>query len=74
MEHPKYSNCLIFTLNMWARYGGYVIVRKSRYGWWPHFMWAKSIEGLEITEFTPERKALSTDKLKLPPPLFKGKY
>lgn len=64
------SNCLIFAFRMWARHGGYVIVRKSNYGWWPHFMWVKSLGELEVTNFVPENPKTG---LLLPPPLFKGK-
>jgi hypothetical protein len=49
----RYSNCLIFALMLWRRQGGYLIVRKSRYTWVPHFMWAKTIEGLDIVEYKP---------------------
>ena len=49
----RYSNCLIFALMLWRRQGGYLIVRKSRTTWAPHFMWAKSIEGLDIVEYKP---------------------
>lgn len=34
------SNCLLFALRMWWRHGGYLIVRRSRYLWLPHFLWA----------------------------------
>jgi hypothetical protein len=49
----RYSNCLIFALMLWRRQGGYLIVRKSRHTWVPHFMWARSIEGLDIVEYKP---------------------
>jgi hypothetical protein len=49
----RYSNCLIFALMLWRRQGGYLIVRKSRTTWVPHFMRAKTIEGLDIVEYKP---------------------
>ncbi len=49
----RYSNCLIVALILWWRSGGYVIVRRSRHTWVPHFMWAKSIEKLEVVEYKP---------------------
>lgn len=49
------SNCLIVALVLWWRRGGYVIVRKSRTTWIPHFMWARSIDGVEIVEYKPVR-------------------
>lgn len=48
-----YSNCLIVSLLLWRRHGGYLIVRRSRHTWVPHFMWTKSIEGLEVIEYKP---------------------
>jgi len=47
------SNCLIFAVRRWMREGGYFIVRKSRHGWWPHFMWARSLKGLAIEQWIP---------------------
>jgi len=49
------SNCLVVALVLWWRRGGYLIVRKSRTTWVPHFMWARSIEGLEVVEYKPVR-------------------
>lgn len=37
------SNCLIFALRRWFKHGGYLIVRRSRFGWWIHVMWAQSL-------------------------------
>ena len=48
-----YSNCLIVALALWQRHGGYVVIRRSRHTWVPHFMWTKSIEGLEVIEYKP---------------------
>jgi hypothetical protein len=66
------SNCLIFALVQWWHYGGYVIVRKSRIGWWPHFMWAKSIKDLEAIEYVPYLEIEFAKKYHLPPIVFKG--
>jgi hypothetical protein len=66
------SNCLLFALFQWWHYGGYVIVRKSKIGWWPHFMWASSIESLEAIEYVPYEKVEFADKYHLPPIVFKG--
>jgi hypothetical protein len=49
------SNCLVVALVLWWRRGGYLIVRKSRTTWVPHFMWTRSIEGLEVIEYKPVR-------------------
>lgn len=37
------SNCLIFALQRWRSDGGYLILRRSRHGWWPHVMHARSL-------------------------------
>lgn len=68
----RYGNCLIHALIMWVRFGGYLVVRKSRHGWWPHFMWAKDLGDTQIVEFTPEKKVLLSDLIHVPPPIFKG--
>jgi hypothetical protein len=61
------SNCLIFALAHWWHDGGYLIVRRSWYGWWPHFLWSADLKVFE--EFTP----LRTKTYRLcPPVLFKG--
>jgi hypothetical protein len=44
------SNCLIFALNRWFKKGGYLIIRRSRIGFWWHFLWAKDLEGLQSLE------------------------
>lgn len=62
------SNCLFYALNKWYHEGGYLLVRKSFFGWWPHFL-HMSLDG-EITHFSPigpKRKRI------LPPLLFKGR-
>lgn len=71
----RYSNCLIVALALWWRHGGYVIVRRSRYTWVPHFMWAKSIEGLEIVEYKPvtPRRSLLFKLLPIHVVLFRGR-
>ena len=57
------SNCLIFALAHWFRDGGYLIVRRSHWGWFPHFLWSQDLKVFE--EFTPLRHA----KYRLCPPL-----
>jgi hypothetical protein len=49
----RYSNCLLVALALWWRRGGYLVVRRSRTTWVPHFMWSPSIEQIEIVEFKP---------------------
>jgi hypothetical protein len=47
--------------------GGYVIVRKSHYGWWPHFLWSRDLRSFE--EYSP---AMPNHHLLIPPPLYRG--
>lgn len=50
-----HSNCLIFVIKKVWQKGGYIIVRKSRYTWVPHFIWTQSIDEVEIEDFVPLR-------------------
>jgi hypothetical protein len=61
------SNCLIFALKHWWEKGGYLIIRKSHYGWWPHFLWSADLKTFE--QFTPLRKA---QRHLFPPLIFVG--
>lgn len=47
------SNCLIFALRKWFKEGGYVIIRKSRFGFWPHFIWCRDLKDAEIEHYVP---------------------
>lgn len=60
------SNCLIYAFRKFFKEGGYVLLRKSHYGWWPHFL-HMNVGGL-ITHFSPE----APRKRFLPPLIFKG--
>jgi hypothetical protein len=62
------SNCLIFALHHWFHCGGYLIVRKSHYGWWPHFAWSKDFQQFE--QFTP---VTPNHTRRFPPLLFRGR-
>lgn len=61
------SNCLVYAVNRWRKAGGYIVVRKSHHGWWPHFLWTADFN--TFFEFTPVKP---NDELKSPPVLFKG--
>jgi hypothetical protein len=61
------SNCLLFALRRWLRRGGYVIPRRSHYGWWPHFLWSPDLK--RFWEYTPPKP---NQYLLVPPPLFRG--
>ena len=61
------SNCIIFALRRWLQRGGFVVARKSHYGWWPHFLWSPDLR--KFQEYTP---AKPNHHLLIPPPLFSG--
>jgi hypothetical protein len=60
------SNCVIFALQRWFSRGGYIVLRKSNYGWWPHMIWTMDFATFE--EFTPPVHY----PVVFPPPIFKG--
>lgn len=64
------SNCVIFALAKWFRHGGYIIARKSRYGWWPHVMWAATLDGVEVQHYLPDDPKHG---MWIPPPVFRGR-
>ena len=49
----KNTNCIIYAFSKWAEMGGYVAIRKSRFGWFPHFLWVKDIDGKEMSHIGP---------------------
>lgn len=62
----KWGNCLCWALAKWRKHGGYLVIRRSRYGWFPHFLHMDR-EG-NIESFVPD----DPKRKKLPPPVFKG--
>lgn len=50
---PVISNCIIWALVMQSRFGGYVVFRKSHYGWWPHAFWAHRLNCDKWYEYIP---------------------
>lgn len=61
------SNCLFFALRKWICEGGYLIVRKSHSGPFPHFLWSRDLK--TFAQFTPvNRKEFKP----VPPLLFRG--
>lgn len=63
------SNCLVYALRRWIRDGGYLIVRRSRWGWWPHFLWAPTLGDLEVEQYAPRQ----SQRRLCPPLLFRGR-
>lgn len=60
------SNCLFYAFNRWRKEGGFVVVRKSHHGWWPHFLWTG--DHVTFWEFSP----MSHCRPIIPPLLFRG--
>ena len=59
------QNCFFFAIKRWFQRGGYLIIRKSRFGPFPHFIWAKDLRDAEIEHYVP-----IDPKHRLIPPLF----
>lgn len=62
-----WSNCLAFALGRYWQQGGYVVMMRSRFGWWPHFVWTADLKDFE--EFAPKRKR----RRWFPPLIFRGR-
>ena len=62
----RWNNCLFWALAKWAKYGGYLMIRRSRWGWFPHFLHMDR-EG-NIESFVPD----DPRKKACPPPVFRG--
>ena len=66
------NNCFIFALKLWIRRKGvgYLLIRKSRMGNFPHFLYGEiRNDKLRLINFVP----LNPREKKLPPPTFNGK-
>jgi hypothetical protein len=60
------SNCFLYALGRFAREGGYLVLRKSHFGWWPHLLWSKDLRSFE--QFVP----IAARRRLIPPLLFRG--
>lgn len=63
----KKTNCLLWALAQWHRRGGYVVFRRSDYGWWPHLLWSQDLKIFE--DFSPFK---AKRRRALPPIIFTG--
>ncbi len=61
------SNCLFYALMKFRACGGYLIMRKSRHGWFPHFLWSANLK--TFSQFVPRHPVKG---LKCPPVFFAG--
>lgn len=67
------NNCFFFALSKWFKNGGYLAIRKSHLGNFPHFLWIKDLKNADLEHYTPieppdKQKERFIDKF-----LFKGK-
>lgn len=62
------SNCIVYAVKRFVKEGGYLIIHKSRFGWWPHMMWSEDLR--TFWEFEPEQ---AKKKHRFPPLIFRGK-
>lgn len=62
------SNCIFFALALFVRrrYVGRIVIRKSRWGPFPHFLYEEKGHVVHYVPTNPRHK-------KIPPPLFKGR-
>lgn len=68
------SNCLFWAVAMWwrrsAARGGYIVVRRSRWGRFPHFLYAEMRAGqLRLVSYVP----VQPRHKECPPPVFLGR-
>jgi hypothetical protein len=61
------TNCLFFALKKWFSCGGYLVIRKSKVGWWPHFLWSK-----DLKTFYHYLPVSYKENKPIPPCVFKG--
>ena len=61
------SNCIVYAMSCWFKSGGYIVLRKSNFGWWPHMVWTKDFATFQ--EFTP---LAHQEQMTFPPLFFKG--
>jgi len=57
----------LFVIWRWWSEGGYVVIRHSDWGWWPHFLWSPDLQTFE--QFVP---VVPNHKKRIPPLWFRG--
>src|SRR5579884_2461706 len=67
LGQPEASNCVAYAMARYRACGGYIVLRKSRVGWWPHAY--HLIDLNRITEYVP---AAHKEGLASPPRVFQG--
>lgn len=62
------TNCLFVALYLWATRGGYLILRRSHYGPYPHFLWTPKLPtSMPVIHYTTDIKPRCA-------PVFRGKF
>ncbi len=61
------GNCCLYALRLWLTEGGYLVVRKSKVGRWPHFIWSRDLK--TFWQFRPPKPKRG---LLFPPPIYRG--
>ena len=49
----KRSNCFVYAIRQFVTPGGYLVVRRSQFGPWPHVLWSPDLR--TFSEFVPPR-------------------
>jgi len=64
----RWSNCLFFALRLYwrRRWRGYLLIRKSHWGPFPHFLYAERGHIVSYVPLDPKARTC-------PPPLFSGR-
>ena len=63
------NNCLFYAFWLWLRHGGYLVIRRSHFGPFPHFIWVAKLPAL-----LPARQWVpgAPEKRCCPPLIFNG--
>jgi len=64
---PRRGNCIAFALRRFRDRGGYLVARKSHWGWWWHVLWSADL--IHFQEFVP---VVPSHKQSWPPLWFEG--
>lgn len=47
------GNCVFFALRRWFTKGGYLVIRRSRLGPYPHLLWTPELGSAPVEQFKP---------------------
>lgn len=69
-----WSNCALFAWRQQRQFGGYVVTRRSKYGWWSHYFWTADFVTFWAYETTIQwlKDLYRTHHWFVPPLLFPG--